>query len=268
MAKKSSAMSKGYRKTVKEKPFLTKKEIIALVAIIAAIVLGVVLFNIFYDDGFLGAEEVQTGDIVSFADAKIKNRYLKLGTINELDGFTMEALTSAEKPTGGYVFTPEDESDPLSYFTVGGALGDAASRQISTTAYWANTADSMSAPIETTIHGSAAVITSFTQSAYDENKEIAEPVEDAVAEPAADEAPVESEAPAEDEAPAENAADAEPEANTFYQFIYMYVDAAEGHSFSMLACRMGDDPSVYLPDDQLEAYMTELARAIQPIAAE
>ena len=40
MAKKS-AKSKGYRKTVKKKPFLTKKEILELVVIVAVIVVGV-----------------------------------------------------------------------------------------------------------------------------------------------------------------------------------------------------------------------------------
>ena len=55
MAKKAktSARSKGYRKTVQKKPFLTKKEIIALVAIVVAIALAVILFNLLYDDGSL-----------------------------------------------------------------------------------------------------------------------------------------------------------------------------------------------------------------------
>ena len=55
MAKKAktSARSKGYRKTVQKKPFLTKKEIIALVAIVAVIALAILLFNLLYDDGSL-----------------------------------------------------------------------------------------------------------------------------------------------------------------------------------------------------------------------
>ena len=66
MAKKS-AMSKGYRKTVKKKPFLSKKEIIELIVIVAVILLGIVLFNIFYDDGFIKEDAVQQGDIVAYA---------------------------------------------------------------------------------------------------------------------------------------------------------------------------------------------------------
>ena len=62
MAKKTSAKSQGYRKTVQKKPYLTKKEIIITVSIIAALILAFVLFNIFYDDGSLKVKDgvVQT----------------------------------------------------------------------------------------------------------------------------------------------------------------------------------------------------------------
>ena len=50
MAKKS-AKSKGYRKTVTKKPYLSTKEIIWTCAIVVALILIVVLFNVFYDDG-------------------------------------------------------------------------------------------------------------------------------------------------------------------------------------------------------------------------
>ena len=89
MAKKN-AKSKGYRKTIKKKPFLTKKEIIELIVILAVILLGVVLFNIFYDDGFVKAHDLQANDIVSFASTDLRDRYKKVAVANELEGFTKE----------------------------------------------------------------------------------------------------------------------------------------------------------------------------------
>ena len=59
MAKKAktSARSKGYRKTPhlgeKQEPFLSKKEIFALVAVVVLIALAIILFNLLYDDGSL-----------------------------------------------------------------------------------------------------------------------------------------------------------------------------------------------------------------------
>ena len=75
MAKKAktSARSKGYRKTVQKKPFLTKKEIIALVAIVAVIALAILLFNLLYDDGSLDVVDgvVQTENFETASSCRI-----------------------------------------------------------------------------------------------------------------------------------------------------------------------------------------------------
>ena len=92
MAKKAktSARSKGYRKTVQKKPFLTKKEIIALVAIVAAIVLAIVLFNLLYDDGSLEVVDgvVQTENLESSLIATDvvgdETKYFKVAEIGEM----------------------------------------------------------------------------------------------------------------------------------------------------------------------------------------
>ena len=77
MAKKTSAASKGYRKTVKKKPFLTKKEIIALIVIVAVIILAVVLFNVLYNP-YISAKDVQPNDIITYASASTKDKFLRL----------------------------------------------------------------------------------------------------------------------------------------------------------------------------------------------
>ena len=100
---KQSAKSKGYRKTVKKKPFLTKKEIIELVVIVAVIVVGIVLFNLFYDDGYLRASDVQPGDVVSYVSRDIGSRYVKVATANELPGFSYEQPDMSENAAPSFL---------------------------------------------------------------------------------------------------------------------------------------------------------------------
>ena len=98
MAKKAktSARSKGYRKTVQKKPFLTKKEIIALVAIVVAIALAILLFNLLYDDGSLdvvdGAVQTENFENSVIVQDHIgdETKYFKVAEVGELEGYTRE----------------------------------------------------------------------------------------------------------------------------------------------------------------------------------
>ena len=119
---KKSAVSKGYRKTVKEKPFLSKKEIIALIGILVAIVLVVVLFNLFYDDGYVAASEVQEGDIVAYATRDLTSRYAKLGVANELEGFTRTEQGSQTNKLVSYYYTPDSPIDHIDFISVSGSF--------------------------------------------------------------------------------------------------------------------------------------------------
>ena len=104
MAKKAktSARSKGYRKTVQKKPFLTKKEIIALVAIVAAIALAVILFNLLYDDGSLDVVDgvVQTenleNSLIATDVAGGETKYFKVGEVGEIAQDLLNYIMSAE----------------------------------------------------------------------------------------------------------------------------------------------------------------------------
>lgn len=159
MAKKSAA-SKGYRKQKKETPFITKKDLIILAVIAGVILLGVLAFNLFYDDGFVAPKEIQSGDIISRANTSVQDRYMKVGTINELEGYIMEASTSPETPTGGYYFTPETESS-LKSLRVSGGIWSAEKMLPSVIAsVQALGADEASEPIETTINGNPAFVCS------------------------------------------------------------------------------------------------------------
>ena len=127
MAKKAktSARSKGYRKTVQKKPFLTKKEIIALVAIVAVIALAILLFNLLYDDGSLdvvdGAVQTENFDNSVIAQDHIgdETKYFKVAEVGELEGYTREREeNSANANLATFVYTPEDETSPIDYIRI------------------------------------------------------------------------------------------------------------------------------------------------------
>ena len=272
MAKKTSAASKGYRKNVKKKPFLTKKEIIALIVIVAVIVLAVVLFNVLYNP-YISPKDVQSDDIITYASATTKDKYVRLGSVTDLDGYTRESSISTESPVGSNSYTPVDESSPMTYFSVSGAVVSPASMIDYMYSYYKPFADSIGEVIETEVNGHTAYICSFTMSEYvdeeadedaagapatEEAAETEAPAEDAAEAPAADET-AEAEAPATDETAEE---EAEPEPNTFYQNISMYIAADDSHSIGVNAYHKGSDDSYYLSDDEIEAYMLNLAQVI------
>ena len=275
MAKKTSAASKGYRKNVKKKPFLTKKEIIALIVIVAVIVLAVVLFNVLYNP-YISAKDVQSDDIITYATASTKDKYVRLGSVTDLDGYTRESTISTETPVGVNTYTPVDENSSMTNFTVSGAVVSPASMIDYMYAFYKPYADSVGEIIETEVDGHTAYICSFTMSEY-VDEDAAETEAPATEEAAEDEAPAdetveaaETEAPAteetaETEAPAEDDAAAEeeePEPNTFYQNISLYISADDSHSIGVNAYHQGSDDSFYLSDDEIEAYMLNLAQVI------
>ena len=127
MAKKAktSARSKGYRKTVQKKPFLTKKEIIALVAIVAVIALAILLFNLLYDDGSLDVVDdvVQTenfdNSVIVQDHIGDETKYFKVAEVGELEGYTREREeNSADANLATFVYTPEDETSPIDYIRI------------------------------------------------------------------------------------------------------------------------------------------------------
>lgn len=123
---KKSAKSKGFRRQTAKKPYLSKKEIIALCAILAVLVVGaILLFR--YDDGALKVQDgaiVDAGDnwlIVDGSSPRARARYFKVGEVGEIEGCAREkgsSISDANVPL--YTFTPE--------------AGDAAISQIEITA--------------------------------------------------------------------------------------------------------------------------------------
>lgn len=115
MAKKS-AKSKGYRKSVAKKNYLTKKEITITAVIAAIVILALALFIGLYDDGSLkfrnGAVQVDgENNLIVNAGTGYEPRYFKLGQLTEIDGYT---LSASPLDTNGivneFIYTPDRES--------------------------------------------------------------------------------------------------------------------------------------------------------------
>ena len=289
MAKKSAA-SKGYRKTQKKKPFLTKKEIIELIIFVAVIALAVILFNLFYDDGFIDAKDVQANDVVAYASNNNRQRYRKVGEANELEGFTRTDNRSESNALCTFTYTPDVETDHIANITLTGIHVKAETLVDSTlNSYYSTDGVQASEKITTTVQDHDAFVYGYTYDYYNEASAAEAPAEDAEAAPVeteapaedAEAAPVETEAPAEDaeaapvetEAPAEDAeaAPAETEApaenadkpasNTYCQNLSLYVPIDDSHALVLYIARTGDDDSFYIPEDQYLEYVLKYADA-------
>ena len=236
---KNSAYSKGYRKTQAKKPFLTKNEIIALIVIAVVVIIGVIVINSLPNVGTIPASKIKSGDIISRANVSTKGRYIKLGTINEMEGITLEASTSSENPTGGYDFKPVEEG-ALKNVRVGGAIYNASTMMdtLLPSVQTMGADDYSEEAIATTIDGREAYVCTARYSSYDETKDGAV---------AADET-------------AEAAEGAEQEPNSFNQYIFSYITVGD-YSISLSATIEGDDTSVYIPDDQVADYIAQYAGA-------
>ena len=120
MAKKS-AKSKGYRKTVAKKAYLSKKEITVTAIIIGVVFLALALFIGLYDDGSLkvkdGAVNVEgENNLIVNAGTGYEPRYFKLGQLSEIDGYALSA-TPMDDIVDTYTYTPDGES-PIDSITV------------------------------------------------------------------------------------------------------------------------------------------------------
>ena len=242
MAKKS-AFSKGYRKTAKAKPFLTKKEIIALIIIAAVILVGVLLFNLLYDDGYIKAREVQSGDIVSYASMDLKDRYKKIAEIGEIEGFTLEERAEGAAPNTGYTFYPDSEIDHITHIAISGSFVSADALVDSNMSFMTGLNDSsveVSNVLDTTIQGYEAKVYSYTYAEYVAEEGAAETTE----------------------------ADVQPEDNSFNQIISTYINLNDTHSLSFHIYREDSTPDFYAAEDQLVEFVENYATAFTMVPQE
>lgn len=119
---KKSIRSKGYRKSAK-KPYLSKRDILIVVGVIAVIVIGIVLFNLLYDDGSLdvvdGVAQVQGENSLLINAGSANNpRYFKLGQLADIEGYALEsAPAGVDENVREFTYVPEGDS-PYDEITV------------------------------------------------------------------------------------------------------------------------------------------------------
>lgn len=277
MAKKS-AKSKGYRKTIEKKPYLTKRDIIILCIILAIVAVGAILLFT-YDDGALKVKDdkiVDAGENWLIVNGNARGRrYFKLGEIGEIEGYTMEAQPFV---TDGnltqFVFTPEAEDAGPDSITVSASAYDPARLVEGNSRMVSQVKDTKVSDIAADTLGDREYQWyTYTHEYYAEE----EPSDGAEA--AAEEAPAEEaaaeEAPAEEataaEAPAEEAAEPEADAgsdapNHFEQAMNAYISAPRNGSFVVSITAHADSADGYLTEDQLKAILAQAVEAITPVA--
>ncbi|MBQ2709204.1 MAG: hypothetical protein IJF67_13135, partial [Clostridia bacterium] len=113
---KKSAKSKGYRKTYAKKPYLTRNEIIAAVAIVVVVFLAILLFALLYSDGSLkvknGVVQVNgENNLIANAGSTTEPRYFKVGQTSEVEGYTMTSEPlSTDANIAVYTYTADGEA--------------------------------------------------------------------------------------------------------------------------------------------------------------
>lgn len=277
MAKKS-AKSKGFRKQNTKKPYLSKRDIVLLCLLVAAVAVGA-FFLFRYDDGALKVQDgkvVADGDnwlIVNGAGTRGGTRYFKLGEMGEIDGYAREAdsiATDVNIPQ--YVFSSEagdaavdtisvttshNSAAPLAKYGTsmlaelkGNEVGELQSGELSgrDAQYFFYT----TSPVET----DAAEETAETGEA--EAEETAEAGTEEAAEDEAEETAAETEEA--DEAEAEE--EAEEAAKPYRKSLNGYIDASHDSCIVIHIESGADDPEAFPADGDMIAALEQAIAAV------
>ena len=254
MAKKS-ARSKGYRRQNVKKPYLSKRDIGILCAVL--VLLGVGAFFLFrYDDGAL---KVQNGLVMTEGDnwliadgsnVRGRSRYFRLGEIDEIDGYARQkgALTDVNVPQ--YTFTPAAEGDDSTRITVTARHMHAADMAEYTLQNSGEDARNTMGEIQTLeVNGGTAHYYLYTTAPADSEAEDADAATGETAEDAGE---------------AEAAADE----TRYVKSLAGYIDAPHDCCLVIVAQSMADSADACLSDEQMTALLEQAADAIRLDTAE
>lgn len=291
MAKKS-AKSKGYRKAVEKKPYLSKKDIIILCLLLAVVAVGAILLFT-YDDGALKVKDgkiVDPGEnwLIVNGNTRGGRRYFKVGEVGDIDGYTREAQPFASDDNlYQFNYTPEAEDSAVTGIAISASAYDPVRLAEGNASLVAAVKDTTVSDVATDKAGELEYSYYTYTRAYHVDDADAE-AEDAEAEAPAEEeaaateeapgeeaaAPAEEATPAEEEAaPAEDAAPAEEEAapaedaaedapNRFEQGLNAYVGAAENRSVVIVLTAEAESADAYLTEDQLKETLAQAIAAV------
>ena len=245
MAKKTSAKSKGYRKTVQKKPYLTKKEIIITACIAAALILAFILFNTFYDNGSL---KVKNGVVQTSENSLVLNTgshqypiYYKIGQLSDIEGYTLESHgNGSDANVKEYVYYPEGESaiDLIS---------------VNTYAYDASVFTSVA---EQTYAGDSTMETSALKTIEDDGRAVSYLTFRVLEQETAEETTETTEAAAEETA--ETAA----EEVSYGQALHAYVSTNTDQCIYILVRNNTESPAEYVDDSVLEEALNQVLASL------
>lgn len=246
MAKKTSAKSKGYRKTVEKKPYITKKEIIITVSIVAALILAFVLFNIFYDDGSLkvknGVAQTSENSLLLNTGSGRQPVYYKLGQLAEIDGYTLNSHSqNADENVKEYIYYPEGESD-IDLISVNTYAYDASVFSSAAEMTYANDPSMASTSLKT-IEDDGHSVSYLTFSVLEQEAAAEETTEETAAE-TTEEATEETEAP------------------VYVQALHAYVSVNTDQCIYILIRNDVETPDQYVEDAVLEDALNQVLAAL------
>ena len=261
MAKKT-AKSKGYRKAVQKKPYLSKKDIIILCVLIAVVAVGAILLFT-YDDGALKVEKgriVDPGENWLIVNGNLKggHRYFKLGEAGDIPGFVRESQPfMADENLIQFNYKPESEDSAVSAITLSASPYDPARLAEGNSKMVASVKDSAVSDVATDRFGDVeCTYYTYTHEYYSEAPE-AEAAEEAEGEAESTEAQPE-------ETPAEESAEAseDPAPNHFEQALNAYVPTAHDGSIIITISASADSAEAYLTEDQLKDTLAQAIAAV------
>ena len=171
-------------------------------------------------------QDVAEGDITSYAanedGGRIKEYYVKLGEINEIEGYTMEIEPLGDSENLNYCFYPVEESN-IDHFEVRGSFG-LAERQVELIYTIESEEILFSDVYETNIHGLPAYVYAYTAAS--------EEVIDGY------------------------------EKDTLIQNISAYLDYSETHSIAIHVYIEGEDDSSFIAEEDMVEFITPFVEAI------
>lgn len=243
---RKSAKSKGYRSYKKEKPFLTRKEIYFLIAIVALVVIGIII-SLIYDDGALKVKNgalqgVEDRWIVANGGTVSTPRYFKLGEVGELDGYTHVNLLSASDTliTDNYYYPTQDEN-PIDYISIStGSIKNSTTTDLGTTIVEAVRATDGYTVTSDLTEGHIGDI-AYTYYAFTNESYVAPEGTDTTEDAKANE---------------------DPAPNTFGQSMNAYVATAHDNCLMIHVVNEVESPEDYLSDDELHATLETVISAI------
>lgn len=266
MAKKS-AKSKGYRRSVEKKPYLSRKDIIILCVVLAVLAVGAILLFT-YDDGALKVKDgkiVDPGEnwLIVNGNTKGGRRYFKLGEVGDIPGYTMarEPFMSDDNLIQ-FNYTPEAEDSAVTGITISASAYDPARLADGNAQMVASVKGSAVSDVATDCAGDVEyTYYTYTHEYY---------ADETPAEEASDEQATTEEAPAEEtatEEPAAVEASAEEKAeddapNHFDQALNAYVPAANDRSIVIAISARADSADSYLTEDQLKETLAQAVAAV------